>query len=181
MNRERIQLHDKQFVPYLSEGRIAECVAKLGAAISADFRERRPLLLGILNGSFIFAADLFRKLDIDAEICFVKLASYEGTGSSGTVTTAIGLTEDLSGRHVIVVEDIIDTGRTLSHFLPELKRQAAASVTLVTLLSKPEARKVALEADYTGFVIPDKFVVGYGLDYDGLGRNLPGIYVLADV
>ncbi len=117
-------------------------------------------------------------MDIDAEICFVKLASYEGTGSSGNVTTTIGLTEDLNGRHVIVVEDIIDTGRTLSYFLPQLHEQKAASVSLVTLLSKPEARKMALEADHTGFVIPDKFVVGYGLDYDGLGRNLPAIWVL---
>lgn len=180
MSEQRIQLHDKQFVPYLTEQQIAERVRELGAALSTGYHGKKPLLLGILNGSFIFAADLFRELRIDAEICFVKLASYDGTSSSGQVMTTIGLTEDLRGRHVIVVEDIIDTGRTLSYFLPQLKEQHAASVSLVTLLSKPEARKVALEADYTGFVIPDKFVVGYGLDYDGLGRNLPEIFVLAE-
>jgi len=173
-------VHDKSFVPYLDEEKIAVRVAELGAAISADYNEKKPLLLGILNGSFVFAADLFRKLDIEAEICFVKLSSYAGTGSSGTVTTVIGLTEDLTNRHVIVVEDIIDTGRTLSQFIPELEKQNLASVKLVTLLSKPEARKVPLEADYTGFEIPDKFVLGYGLDYDGLGRNLPGLWVLRE-
>ncbi len=175
-----LRLHDKYFIPYLGEARIADRVAELGAAISADYKGRKPLLLGILNGSFIFAADLFRKLDIEAEICFVKLSSYAGLGSSGAVTTVIGLTEDLADRHVIVVEDIIDTGRTLSQFIPELEKRDTASVRLITLLSKPDARKVALEADYTGFEIPDKFVVGYGLDYDGLGRNLPGIYMLAE-
>lgn len=175
-----LQIHDKLFVPYLDAATIAARIAELGAAISADYKGKKPLLLGVLNGAFIFAADLFRRLDIEAEICFVKLASYEGTSSSGTVTTVIGLTEDISGRHVIVVEDIIDTGRTLSQFIPELQKQDAASVKLVALLSKPEARKVALEADYTGFVIPDKFVVGYGLDYDGLGRNLPEIYAPGD-
>lgn len=173
-------MHDKQFVPYLSESEIAARVAELGAELSEAYKRKRPLLLGVLNGAFIFAADLFRRLDIEAEICFVKLASYEGTSSRGQVATTIGLTEDLKGRHVIVVEDIIDTGRTLSYFLPQLQEQGAASVMLVTLLSKPDARKVPLEADYTGFVIPDKFVVGYGLDYDGLGRNLPGIFALAD-
>jgi hypoxanthine phosphoribosyltransferase len=175
-----LQVHDKSFVPFLEESRIAARVAELGAAISADYKGKKPLLLGILNGSFIFAADLFRKLDIEAEICFVKLSSYAGTTSSGTVTTVIGLTEDLTNRHVIVVEDIIDTGRTLSQFIPELEKLDTASVKLVTLLSKPDARKVTLEADYTGFEIPDKFVVGYGLDYDELGRNLPEILVLAE-
>lgn len=175
-----IQLHDKRFVPYLSKEKIAARVHELGASLGAEYEGKRPMLLGVLNGSFIFAADLFREMDIDAEICFVKLSSYSGTDSTGTVTTTIGLTEDLTDRHVIVVEDIIDTGRTLSQFIPELRNMNAASVKLVTLLSKPEARKVALEADHTGFVIPDKFVVGYGLDYDGLGRNLKGIWVLGE-
>jgi hypoxanthine phosphoribosyltransferase len=175
-----IRLKDKQFKVYLSEREIADRIAGLGLALSAAYADKKPLLLGILNGSFIFAADLFRKLDIEAEICFIKLASYDGTSSTGEVKTTIGLTDDLRDRHVIVVEDIIDTGRTLSHLLPQLADQGAASVKLVTLLSKPDARKVALEADYTGFVIPDKFVVGYGLDYDGLGRNLPAIYVVEE-
>jgi hypoxanthine phosphoribosyltransferase len=124
----------------------------------------------------MFASDLFKYLTIDAEICFIKLASYKGMKSSGNVVTAIGLDQDLIGRDVVIVEDIVDTGKTLHEFLPKLQHQQPASLKIVTLLHKPEALKHPLTIDYIGFSIPNKFVVGYGLDYDGLGRNLKEIY-----
>jgi hypoxanthine phosphoribosyltransferase len=128
----------------------------------------------------MFAADLFKVLNIPAEICFIKLASYKGTKSSGTVITSIGLDIDLFGKHVIILEDIIDTGKTMHEFLPQLFHQQPASLKICALLHKPEATKFPLTIDYCGFSIPDKFVVGYGLDYDGLGRNIKEIYQWMD-
>ena len=136
------------------------------------------MFLSILNGSFIFTADLFKKLTIEAEICFIKLASYKGVSSSGNVITAIGLDTNLSGRHVIILEDIIDTGKTLHHFLPQLETQQLASLKIAVLLNKTEALAYPVKVDYACFDIPNKFVVGFGLDYDGLGRNLPCLYQL---
>lgn len=148
--------------------------------ISADYKDKRPLFIAILNGAFIFAADLFRKLDIEAEICFIKLASYKGVKSSGKVITAIGLDVETYGRDVIIIEDIVDTGKTLSQFLPQLVHSQPASLKIATLLHKPEATVHPLKIDYLGFTIPNKFVLGYGLDYDGLGRNIREIYQLID-
>ena len=128
----------------------------------------------------MFAADLFKELAIDAEICFIKLASYKGTKSTGHVLTAIGLDMDLFGRDVVIVEDIVDTGKTLSEFLPQLRHQQPASLKIVALLHKPEATVFPITIDYLGFSIPNKFVVGYGLDYDGLGRNIPEIFKLIE-
>lgn len=176
-----ITLHDKQFIPYLSAQAIATKTAQLALQISKDYEGRRPLFIAVLNGSFLFAADLFRNLSIEAEISFIKLASYKGTTSTGNVVTAIGLEESLYGRHVILLEDIIDTGKTLHGFIPQLQHQGPASVRIAALLTKPEALQYPVHADYTGFEIPDKFVVGYGLDYDGLGRNIPEIYQLREV
>lgn len=175
---DAIQVHDKKFVPYLSAAEIAAKIKELAAQISVDYEGKRPLFIAVLNGSFLFAADLFRHLDIEAEISFIKLASYKGTTSSGNVITAIGLEESLHDRHVILLEDIIDTGKTLHEFLPQLQHQGPASVRIAALLTKPEALKYPVHADYAGFAIPNKFVVGYGLDYDGLGRNIPEIYQL---
>ncbi len=127
----------------------------------------------------MFASDIFKNLNIDAEICFIKLASYKGMKSTGNVITAIGLDQDLYNRHVIIIEDIVDTGKTLYNFLPKLQHQQTASLKIVTLLHKAEATTFPLTIDYIGFSIPNKFVVGYGLDYDGLGRNLKEIYQLA--
>ena len=172
-------LHDKSFVPYLTAEEIGERVAALGAQISADYAGLCPLFIGILNGSFIFAADLFRALEIDAAISFVKLSSYDGTSSTGHVVRAIGLKEDIAGRHVIIVEDIVDTGKTLHDFLPGLRQQGPASLKIATFLNKESARIAPVTPDYVGFEIPDRFVVGYGLDYDGLGRQLPGLWQLA--
>ncbi len=171
-----IRVHDKNFVPYLSAQAIGEKVKELARQISSDYEGKKPLILAVLNGSFMFAADLFRNLDIEAEISFIKLASYKGTTSSGNVITAIGLEESIHERHIILLEDIIDTGKTLHEFIPQLQHQGPASIKIAALLTKPEALKYPVHADYTGFSIPNKFVVGYGLDYDGLGRNIPEIF-----
>lgn len=175
-----IQLHDKTFETYLSEKQIQEQVIHIAEQISNDYKDKRPLFIAILNGSFIFAADLFKYLSINCEICFIKLASYRGMKSSGKVITAIGLDQDLFGREVIILEDIVDTGKTLNQFLPQLEHQQPKSLKIAALLHKPEATQFDLKIDYLGFSIPNKFVVGYGLDYDGLGRNLKEIYQLAD-
>lgn len=163
-----IKIHDKEFVPYLSAESIRNRVNELADAINNDFSGKRPLFIAILNGSFMFAADLFRCLTIESELCFIKLASYRGMKSSGKVVTSIGLEEDIFGKDIVIVEDIVDTGKTLHHFLPKLLHQQPRSLKIATLLHKPEATQFPLTLDYIGFSIPNKFVVGYGLDYDGL-------------
>ena len=175
-----IQVHDKQFEPYLDAITISERIKSLAAQLSADYAGKKPLFIAILNGSFMFASDLFKELTIDAEICFIKLASYKGTKSTGHVITAIGMDMDIFGREVVILEDIVDTGKTLSEFLPQLKHQQPASMKIVALLHKPEATVFPIKIDYLGFSIPNKFVVGYGLDYDGLGRNIREIYKLVE-
>ena len=175
-----IKLHDKNFDTYLSEQVIQEKISEIAATINKDYQDKRRLFIAILNGSFMFAADLFKHLKIDAEICFIKLASYSGMKSSGKVTTAIGLDQDLYDREVIIVEDIVDTGKTLHEFLPKLHHQGPRSLKIASLLHKPEATRFPVTIDYLGFSIPNKFVVGYGLDYDGLGRNLKEIFQLAE-
>ena len=179
MPNTTVTLHDKTFVPYLSEEKIKDRLAELGQKISQEYEDKNPLLLAVLNGSFVFAADLMRAIDIPAHISFIRLASYKGTKSSGRIQEVVGLYEDITDRHVIVVEDIVDTGRTMEHLLNTLAGQGAASVEVATLLHKPEATEAVLDLRYVGFTIPPKFVVGYGLDYDGLGRNLPALYCLA--
>ena len=173
-----IKVHDKSFETYLSEKTIQQRVKELAAAINKDYEGKRPLFIAILNGSFMFASDLFRNLTIEAELCFIKLASYKGMKSSGKVTTSIGLEEDIYGKDIIIVEDIVDTGKTLHNFLPKLLHQQPKSLKIAALLHKSEATEYPMVIDYIGFDIPNKFVVGYGLDYDGLGRNLKEIYQL---
>jgi len=175
-----IKVHDKYFVPFLSETEIQQKIKQLAQQLSEDYSNKKPLFIAILNGSFMFAADLFKYLNIDAEICFIKLASYKGTRSTGQVVTAIGLDMDITGRHVIILEDILDTGKTLNHFLPQIKNQQPASLKITILLHKAEATVYPVNVDYCCFSIPDKFVVGYGLDYDGLGRNISSIYQLKE-
>jgi hypoxanthine phosphoribosyltransferase len=177
---ELIKVHDKYFKPFLTEKVIQQKIKEIAVEINRDYEGKRPLFIAILNGSFMFAADLFKHLSIDAEVCFIKLASYKGMKSTGSIITAIGLDQDLFGRDVLIVEDIVDTGKTLSVFLPKLMHQQPASLKIASLLHKPEATQFPLTIDYTGFSIPNKFVVGYGLDYDGLGRNLKEIYQLAE-
>ncbi len=175
-----IRVHDKLFVPYLSQEEIQTRVSFIAEQLNDDYAGKRPLFIAILNGSFIFASDLFKKLHIEAEICFIKLASYRGSKSTGHVITAIGLDADIYGRDVVIVEDIVDTGKTLTDFLPQLYHQQPASLKVVSLLHKAAATIFPVTVDYLGFTIPDKFVVGYGLDYDGLGRNIPEIYKLVE-
>ncbi len=173
-----IQVKDKQFVPYLTAAQIDEQIKRLGAAINKDYAGKKPLFIAVLNGSFMFASDLFKELDCEPEICFIKLASYKGTKSTGNVITSIGLDESLKGRHVVVLEDIVDTGKTLHEFLPQLTDQQPASLKIVALLHKPDALQHPITIDYLGFSVPNKFLLGYGLDYDGLARNLGEIYQL---
>ena len=153
-------------------------MARVAAEINRDYEGKNPLFIAILNGAFIFAADLFKQINLEAEICFIKLASYKGVKSTGKVITAIGLDTEIYNRDIIIVEDIVDTGKTLSQFLPTLEHQHPASLKIATLLHKPSATVHAIKIDYLGFTIPDKFVLGYGLDYDGLGRNIKEIYQL---
>jgi hypoxanthine phosphoribosyltransferase len=176
----QIRVHDKEFDIYLSEDEIQQKVRELAAQLEEDYKGKKPLFIAILNGSFMFAADIFKHLNTDAEICFIKLASYKGMRSTGNVITAIGLDQDLYNRDVVIIEDIVDTGKTLFHFLPKLVHQQPASLKIVSLLHKKEATIFDLNVDYVGFTIPDKFVIGYGLDYDGLGRNLKEIYQLSE-
>ena len=173
-----IKVHDKEFEPYLTSDEIDVQVSRVAAEINNDYVGKNPLFIAILNGSFIFAADLFKKIDVEAEICFIKLASYKGVKSTGKVITAIGLDAEIIGRDVLIVEDIVDTGKTLSQFLPQIERQQPSSLKVVSLLHKPEAMVHPIKIDYLGFTIPNKFVLGYGLDYDGLGRNIKEIYQL---
>jgi hypoxanthine phosphoribosyltransferase len=175
-----IQVHDKKFTPYIEAAVISDRIKALAKAINTDYAGKRPFFIAILNGAFMFASDLFKEINIDAEICFIKLASYKGTKSTGNVITAIGLDETIKGRHVIIVEDIVDTGNTLSQFLPQLIEQQPASLKIAALLTKPDALINPIVVDYTGFSVPNKFLLGFGLDYDGLGRNLPEIYQLTE-
>lgn len=175
-----IRVHDKQFEPFLSAEEIASRIKMLAQQLNNDYAGKKPLFVAILNGSFMFASDLFKEITIDAEICFIKLASYKGTKSTGHLITAIGLDMDIIGREVIIIEDIVDTGKTISEFLPQIHHQQPTSVKIVALLHKPDAMVYPVKIDYLGFSIPNKFVVGYGLDYDGLGRNIREIYRLTE-
>jgi len=175
-----IQVLDKKFQPYIKAQLIQEQIDKLAKQINADYAGKKPLFIAILNGSFMFASDLFKELTIEAEICFIKLASYKGTRSTGNVITSIGLDEPLKDRHVIIIEDIVDTGKTLHEFLPQLTDQQPASLKIAALLHKPEALAHPLTIDYIGFNVPNKFLLGFGLDYDGLGRNFKEIYQLVE-
>ncbi len=177
---QELKVLDKTFVPFISEITIQNKVKELANKINTDYKGKNPLFLAILNGSFMFAADLFKEVTIDAEICFIKLASYKGTQSTGHVITSIGLDSNITDRHVIIVEDIIDTGKTLHSFIPQITNQQPASIKIATLLHKPEATIYPLVVDYCCIEIPNKFVVGYGLDYDGFGRNTKEIYQLKD-
>ncbi len=171
---------DKIFVPFISQENILLKIKEIASVINKEYDGKKPLFIAILNGSFMFAADLFKEITIDAEICFIKLASYKGTQSTGHVITAIGLDANITDRHIIVVEDIIDTGKTLHSFLPQIRNQQPASLKIATLLHKPEATVHPLQIDYCCISIANKFVVGYGLDYNGFGRNNKEIYQLKE-
>lgn len=175
---KKVKLHDLQFRPYISAEEIERVIALMGQQINANYQGKNPLFLGILNGAFKFAADLMTHVNIDCEISFVKIRSYEGTESTGEIKMDILPYEKLEGRHIILLEDIVDTGKTLHSFIQELQQKGPAVIDIVTLLNKPEAQQYELPITTLGFEIPDKFVVGFGLDYNGLGRNLNDIYIL---
>jgi hypoxanthine phosphoribosyltransferase len=179
MGHPLITLHDKSFRPYLSAAEIAGAIDQVAARLSADYAGRRPLFVVVLTGGFMFAADLMKRFTGDCEIVFIRVASYEGTGSTGQVQEIMGLREDVQGRDIILVEDIVDTGTTLHHLLPTLEANKPASIEIAAMFYKPTSLRYPLTLNYMAMEIPNDFVVGYGLDYDGLGRNLPDVYVAA--
>ena len=176
----RVKINDKTFETSIPEAVIKERVKALAQQISHDMEGKNPLMLGVLNGSFIFAADLMREMTIPCEVSFVKLASYQGVTSTGKVREVIGINEDLKGRHVIIVEDIVDTGRTMKQMIESLGTRNPASVHICTLFIKPDKLEEQINIDYAAFSIPNDFIVGYGLDYDQQGRHLKEIYTLVE-
>jgi hypoxanthine phosphoribosyltransferase len=173
-----IQVHDKHFEVFIAKQVIEKRIAALGAAISADYQGKKPLFLTILNGSFMFAAELMKSVEVPCEITFLRVSSYQATESTGKVHEILGLLENIEDRDVIIVEDIIDTGLTMVEVKAQLTAKNPKSLSIATLFQKPEALKQPIEVQYVGFEIENKFVLGYGLDYDGLGRNLADLYVL---
>ena len=173
-----VKIKDKTFKTFIPEQEILTRVKAVADKINTDMAGKKPLLLAVLNGSFMFAADLMRYITIPCEISFVKLASYEGTTSTGKVKEVIGLNEDICGREVIIVEDIVDTGKTMERMMDTLGTRNPASLHICTLLLKPDKLKIPLNIEYAAMEIPNDFIVGYGLDYDQEGRNLRDIYSL---
>lgn len=174
--KSKIRIHDREFVKSISKEEIAVEVKRVAASINRDYAGKRPLLLGVLNGSFMFASDLMKNLDVECEVSFVKFSSYQGTDSTGSVKEVIGLSEPINGRDIIIVEDIVDTGLTMNKMLSALSSYEPASLEIASLFVKPSRLQVPVNVKYSAFTIPDRFIVGYGLDYDGLGRNLPDVY-----
>ncbi len=176
----KVKVIDKTFETSICEADIQKRVSELGERISKDFEGKNPLFLAVLNGAFIFAADLIRTVTIPCEISFVKLASYQGTTSTGQIKEVMGINEDLTGRHIIIVEDIVDTGRTMKRMVESLGTRQPASITICTLFVKPDKLQENLDIRYTAFSIPNDFIVGYGLDYDQQGRGLRDILTLRE-
>ena len=175
-----IKVKDKEFAISIPAEELKAQVLRVAKEINRDYEGRCPVFLAVLNGSFIFAADLLREVTIPCEISFVKLASYEGVNSTGEIREVVGLNMDITGRPVIIVEDIVDTGLTMAYMLETLRQQNPASIDVCTLLLKPDKLKVSLDVRYCCMKIPNDFIVGYGLDYDGFGRNTKDIYTLVE-
>jgi hypoxanthine phosphoribosyltransferase len=173
-----IQLHDKQFKPFIESSRIQEVIGARANQINEDYKDKQPLFIGVLNGSFLFAADLVREFNGNCDVSFMKMASYEGTATTGVVNELIGLNESIEGRHVVILEDIVDTGNTLEKLFEELQKDNPASLEIATLLYKPKAYQKDIPVKYAAMEVGNEFLVGYGLDYDGLGRNLKDIYII---
>lgn len=172
-----VRVSDKEFELFIPYEKILSVVEQLAGEMNEKLKDEKPLFLSILNGSFMFAADLFKCITLpDAEISFVKMASYKGENSTGVVKELLGLNEDITGRTVVVLEDIVDSGNTIKQIIEQLKNKKVKEVKVATLLFKPESLKEKIKPDYVGFEIPDDFIVGYGLDYNGKGRNLIDIY-----
>lgn len=176
MTSDHISLHNKQFEPYLPAAQLSAAIQELARQINAEYAEKQPLFVAVLNGSFMFTADLLKALTIPCEVTFIRVASYQGTSSTGEVKEIMGLTESVAGRHLVILEDIVDTGHTMRMLLDTLGGQQPASLEVATLFLKPECLQHDLSLKYVGLSIPNDFIVGYGLDYDGLGRNYPDVY-----
>lgn len=175
-----IHIRDKSFVPFLSAKTLKARILELAQELNTDYRDKDPLFIGVLNGAFVFLSDLFKCIEIPCEVTFVRVSSYQSMNSTGQVKQILGLQEDIQNRHIILVEDIVDTGLTMQQITQQILGLQPASLAIVTLLHKPEALEAEIDLDYVGFEIENKFVVGYGLDYDGQGRNLDAVYVLAE-
>lgn len=173
-----IQLHDKSFVPFISAAEIDKVVARMATEVMEDIKDEIPVFVGVLNGAFMVVSDFMKHYKNPCEISFVKLSSYEGTTSTHEVKQLLGLNQDLTGRTVIIIEDIVDTGTTIVELKKMFEDKNVKQLKIATLFFKPDAYTKDIAIDYVGFNIPNKFIVGYGLDYDGLGRNLPEIYQL---
>ncbi len=171
-----VKIHDKVFVPYINENLLQNRILEIAEQMNQELRDANPIFLAILNGSFFFAADLLRELDFHCQISFVRVASYQGTQSTGEVKELLGIDENLKGRNVVVLEDIVDTGLTMQNIVEWVSQQEANQVKVATMTVKREALTLDVPLHYVGFDVPNKFLVGYGLDYDQLGRNLKGIY-----
>lgn len=177
---KQVSYNGLTFEPFIEREKIQARILELAREITEQYRGRRPLLVCVLNGAFPFAAELFLNIDTDAEISFIRLKSYEGTSSTGTVKEIMGLQDDIEGRPVILVEDIVDTGQTIKRLVDTVSAKNPAEVKIATLLFKPESLQCDVKPDYVGFAIPPKFIIGFGLDLDGLARNLQDIYVLKE-
>ena len=177
---KKITIQDKTFAISITQRQIKRAIIGLAARLELDYRDKEPLFLCVLNGSFMFAADLLKLYNSPCQISFIKLASYQGTSTTEEVKTLIGLNEDIRDRDLIILEDIVDTGITISHLVEDLSKYGPRSISIATLLLKPAALRTMLRPDYVGMEIPNDFIVGYGLDYNGFGRNTPHIYKIVE-
>ncbi len=175
---KEVKVLDKTFVKFIDHDDLLKAIGKLAQQINDDLKNKEVVFMGILNGSFMFASDLMKEINLNCIITFVKVASYSGTSSTGKVERLIGINEDIEGKTVVILEDIVDTGNTMEHILKQLKGYDPAEIKIATLLFKPEAFKKDYPIDYVAIEIPNEFVLGYGLDYDGYGRNLKHLYKL---
>lgn len=171
-----VTIQDKQFELFIEQSVIEQEIKRVAEAINSELNGKNPLFIGVLNGAFMFAGELMKEVNIPSEITFVKLASYQGTESSGKIQTILGLNEDIKGRSVVIIEDIVDSGNTISSLVAELSTHKPEEIKIATLLFKPTALKQNIKPDYVALEIPSDFIVGYGLDYNGYGRNLKDIY-----
>lgn len=175
---DTITIKDLEFIPYVTHNDILERIKEIGIKINQDYENKNPLFIAVLNGSFMFASDLMKQVDLKSELTFIKVNSYDGIESSGKIKEMIGIGQSVTDRHVVIIEDIVDTGNTITHLLNEISKMDPSSIEVVTLFSKPDSHETKLYIKYTGFDIPNKFIVGYGLDYDGYGRNYQDVYQL---
>lgn len=180
-HEQTVKLHDHLFRLIIPYSRLEKAIGEVASRINSDYNDKeRPLFIGVLNGSFMFMSELLKNIEFECEVSFIKIASYNGIANSQNISELIGLTSELRGRHVIIVEDIVDTGHSIDHLLRSVSALGPASIAVATLILKPDVYDKKHKIDYCAIEVPDKFIVGFGMDYDQLGRNLKGIYEIAD-